>query len=285
MMFPWPLKIIIKLCLAPIPNRHKLMRQLGIFKHGAMDDVHYAHKIFQIHAKAAFGDEIPEGLTCLELGPGDSVLSALIANAYGFKKIYLSDAGDYVSRDMAFYKEAARNLREAYKLNIIDIESTNDFNGLLSRLNASYLPNGLTGLQKIPENSVDFIWSHSVLEHVSRLSFAETMSELTRVLYAEGVISHNVDLQDHLNYGLNHMRFPAWFWENSYVAAAGFYTNRLTYAEHIEKITATGLLASNLKQGRWPKMPLSKAKLHKAFQGFDEENLEIRTYSGIFTKQ
>lgn len=273
----WPLKIIAKLVLSKFPFRHKILRNLGIFKHGRMDDVSYAHKIFKMHFDRAYPQEKPQSFTALELGPGDSVASALIAKAYGAEQIWLVDAGRYASEDMALYKKVMEALDKEYG-HPLDIKS-DTFDGLLTACGAHYLTDGLESLKSIPSETVDFIWSHSVLEHVRHRDFEATMIELKRILKPDGFISHNVDIQDHLDRSLNNLRFPRKLWENEFFAGAGFYTNRIGYTQALDAMRGAGFNVISTDAGRWEKLPVPKHKMDKEFQHINDDELRVRTYN------
>lgn len=275
----WPLKIIVKILLSWVPGRHVILRSFGIFRHGEMDDVAYAHKIFKLHAERAFPKGLPKGFTALELGPGDSLLSALIARSYGASKIILSDAGAFASKDIALYHIAAAELREDYGLDVPDISSADNVEKMLEICRAEYLTDGLSGLLRVHDDSIDFIWSHSVLEHVRKADFEPTMRTLARILKKDGVISHIVDLQDHLNYALNNLRFSDRLWECDIIANAGFYTNRIGYKTALDVMKNSGVVVANTQTGQWDSLPTPKAKMAAPFRDFPEDDLCVRTYS------
>ena len=277
----WPIKIAVKLLLSWIPGRHFLLRRFGLFKHGNMDKLPYAFKIFNIHAKRAFPDGFPENSTVLELGPGDSLLSALIAKANGASKIYLADAGNYASRDIKFYKRAADELRMQYGLDVPGFDAASTLADILHICNAQYLTGGLRDLKTIPSNSVDFIWSHSVLEHIRKRDFDSTMKQLSRILKANGVISHIVDLQDHLDRALNNLRFPEAIWENELFARGGFYTNRIGYSRSLDYMRQSGTQVVFTETGAWEKLPTPKKAMSEPFQSVPDDELRIRTYSVV----
>ena len=113
----WIIKIAIKLILGRLPFKHQLLRSLNLFRHGKMDDPAYALKIFRLHFKQA-----PESLVVLELGPGDSLASALIAKAHGAKKVYLVDVGSYAKQSVKSYQIISnsrfeKNLRKFFDWN------------------------------------------------------------------------------------------------------------------------------------------------------------------------
>ena len=275
----WPLKIIIKLLLCWVPHRHKILRKLGIFKHGKMDEAAHALKIFKLHTDRAFPNGLPENFTMLELGPGDSLLSALIAKSYGAGKIYLADEGNYATTDITLYKTAAQELNDKYKLTVPDLRNIETIEDFLKICNAHYITSGLEGLKAIPACSVDFIWSHSVVEHIRKNDFAATMRELARIITQDGIASHIVDLQDHLDKSLNNLRFPECIWENDIFAKAGFYTNRLRYTQSLDLMRRAGFEVISTGTGQWDLVPLPRAKMNAEFRGLSDDELKIRTYS------
>ena len=101
----WRLKIFFKILLSKLPIKYSLWKSLGLFKHGRMDSLDYPIKIFNLHIKKAYPKIIPKNLIILELGPGDSIASAIIAYAYGVSKTYLIDVDNYAIQDISFYKE------------------------------------------------------------------------------------------------------------------------------------------------------------------------------------
>ena len=59
------------------------------------------------------------------------------------------------------------------KLKIMGLKAPNiseflSLEDLLKITNTSYLSNGLSSLKSISSNSIDLIWSHSVLEHIQK---------------------------------------------------------------------------------------------------------------------
>jgi len=271
----WRIKILIKLILHHLPIDYYTWRKLGFFKLGAMHQLEYAKKIFNLHTKLGYPNSIPADMVFLELGPGDSIASALLANAHGVKKIYLVDTGSYAIRDMDIYREIVKGLREI-GLKTIRIEDLNSLDDILDACNASYLINGISGLQSIESQSIDFIWSHSVLEHVRKHDFNETIKEFYRILKFNGCMSHSVDLMDHLGGALNNLRFSEKIWENNYFANSGFYTNRLRFNEIEKVIKGENFDIKESGFSQWPELPTPKSAMDKSFKILSEDELLIR---------
>ncbi len=273
----WAVKIVAKIILGRIPFRHSLLRKFGMFKHGCMDDTAYALKIFNLHIDRAFSSDLPSDAVILELGSGDSLISALIAKSHNVKTIYHVDVGQYATLDLEFYKKCASELN-MLGVDAPDLSNIGSTDEVLKYCNANYLTNGLESLKQIPSNSVDFIWSHSVVEHIRKNDFDMTMKELRRILKKDGRVSHNVDLQDHLSKSLNNMRFSEKFWENEIVANSGFYTNRIPYDAGLDSMRRAGFEVIDSNTGRWDTFPTPHSKMAEPFCDIDESDLCVRTY-------
>ena len=93
---PWYIKILIKIVLSRIPAKYQLWARLNLFKHGDMLNIEYAFNVFNKHIEKAKLKNLNNKIIC-ELGPGDSLATALIAHSYGARSI-LIDAGNFAPR-------------------------------------------------------------------------------------------------------------------------------------------------------------------------------------------
>jgi Methyltransferase domain len=223
---PWWGKIGAKIVLSRIPVAYTFWSKVGAFRHGANDNAEYAYNVFRTHFLRVAP---PAGFVTLELGPGDALGSAILTKAFGGSASHQIDVGDYATKDLEPYKRIAALCR-AHGHQVPPIETACCREEVLHMCNASYGVNGFLSLREIPDNTVDFIYSQSCLEHVRRKDFAPTMVELRRVLKRGAAGSHWVDLQDHLAHALNNLRFSEKTWESPFMAEAGFYTNRIRFA-------------------------------------------------------
>ncbi len=271
----WRLKILAKMILHHLPVDYRFWQRLGLFRLGAMDEIAYAEKIFNLHASRTFTDGVPVNATLLELGPGDSALSAILAQAAKAKKIYLVDTGDYVNRNITIYRELTDKLRKQNK-NCIDAHSVDNVEALLRACHAEYLTEGLNSLQQLRGNSVDFIWSHSVLEHIRKAEFAHLFNEMLRILKPGALMSHNVDFMDHLGGALNNLRFSEKVWELDFVANSGFYTNRIRYSEMESLMQQLGFAIADCGYSSWTDLPTARQSMAEPFRTWPEPDLKIR---------
>ncbi|MBA1333131.1 hypothetical protein QQ73_19415 [Candidatus Endoriftia persephone str. Guaymas] len=273
---PWWLKIVIKILLSRLPVAYRLWHRLGIFQHGRMAPQEYALKVFERHlTQAGMADRVA-GARVLELGPGDSIATALIVAAYGGEAV-LVDVGAFADADPQIYRALAEYL-EAQGLNPPDLSQAGSLDAILSVCGARYLTEGLKSLHEIEADSIDLIFSQAVLEHVRLAEFDPTLAEFRRILRPGGLCSHQVDLKDHLAASLNNLRFSKRLWESDFFASSGFYTNRIRYGEMLKRFEAAGFAVEVCGEERWDALPLARTKLNQAFQQIPDQQLLISSF-------
>lgn len=273
---PWYARIAAKMALTSLPVPYGFWKKIGIYAHGEMQDPAYALRVFNKHF-AASGVSGRSGLVGLEMGPGDSIGSAVAARAMGFSAFYLVDAGDYANRDIETYKEMGR-LCAREGLAPPDLAQAKGFEDVLAACGAVYSTSGLQSYRDIPTAGVDFIFSQAVLEHVRRGEFAQIAAEMRRVLKPDGVASHQVDLRDHLGGGLDNMRIASRWWEAEFMARSGFYTNRIRFAEMCEIFEQAGFSVHVESRERWDAVPIAVGKLAPEFRHFGPDELLVSSF-------
>ena len=283
---PWWMKIAAKIVLSNMPISYGSWSKLGLFKHGNMSEISYAKKIFLLHFFNAYDSfASAKDKVVLELGPGDSVMSALIAASCGARKVYLVDVGDFAIKNVEFYVSMAKELRRDERFSSVPVLTKDmTFAEMLSLLNAEYLTDGVNSLRSIDSASIDFVWSHSVLEHIRKHLFQECMLELYRITKVGAIISHNVDLMDHLGGKLNNLRFSDKVWESELMANAGFYTNRLRAPDYKQCFLSLGYKIIKYETGKWPELPTSRKVMRKEYSCLHDEELLVRTLSVVMMK-
>lgn len=273
MRIDWRLRIAGKLVLSRLPVGYGVWRKLNLFRHGRMDEVGYATSVFLRHWSRYQQTGVAQRDACaLELGPGDSLNSAIIAHAHGVRQIVLVDAVEAATGDIAGYRALIEHLG-AQGLPVADLEACGDVSKLLECCNARYLCRGLKSLRQIPDQSVDFLFSHAVLEHVRRGEFVDHLREMFRILKPAGIMSHRVDFKDHLGGALHNLRVSSRYWESPFFAESGFYTNRLRASEILSAMEQAGFSCHVHQQDRWPAPPLARVKLAEEFSGLSEDDL------------
>jgi SAM-dependent methyltransferase len=277
---PWWLKIFAKIVLSRLPFAYRFWQRLSLFRHGAMDEPEYVLGNFEKHYDAAGNPGAGGAFAALELGPGDTLASALVVSGLGGGSCWLVDAGEFASNDIDVYRTIATSL-QGWGIPAPDLEGIDNVKEMLTRCRARYLINGLDGLRAIPDSSIDFIWSQAVLEHVRKHDFEDTVLELRRVLKPNGACSHRIDLRDHLSASLNNLRFSNAVWESEFFASSGFYTNRIGYGEMLATFRAAGLEVEVGQVDRWERLPLPRRKLAREFRHRTEDDIAVSGFNVI----
>lgn len=257
------IKIGMKIVLSRLPLPYAWVKRF-VFRHGFMDTTRYAVEVFEKHVPR---DSFQAGSTVLEIGPGDSLASGLIAHVWGGRAI-LVDAVSHATRDIDYYNtlSASLGVHEHY----------NSFDELLTKANIIYLTEGLKSMQNIDNETVDYLFSHAVLEHVPIDEVRDLVIQTKRVLKRGARFSHKVDFQDHLTGGLNNLRFSQRIWESRLFKESGFYTNRMRCAQMRSIFEGVGFTDVTLCVDPLLKnIPISRRKLSPEFHHLSDEDLRI----------
>lgn len=290
---PWQLKILAKIILSRAPIPYSFWKKLGLFEHGAMNKEEWAYDLFVNHARTTGviednGSQIKfkgnsSDFSVLELGPGDSLFSAITASLLGASKIYLIDTGDYASKDFSIYKSFLNFLNEK-GFNVARYNTCTSIQEILEASNAVYLTEGVLSCKDIPSDSIDYCFSNAVLEHVCKYDFPVLSKEINRILKNGALSFHRVDLKDHLGGQLNNLRFSEKVWEGKLFKNSGFYTNRIRFDEMKSIFQNSGLKINIPKVVKWSVLPTPRNKLDKEFSALSEENMLISGFDLILSK-
>jgi SAM-dependent methyltransferase len=273
----WRGKVIAKIVLSRLPVSYQVWRRIGIFRHGHMRSGDYAIKVFEQAAERA-GLRDVRGLRLLELGPGDSLFSAVLAHAAGAAGSVHVDVGEFADRDLEHYRAFTRLLEErGYEPT--DLSGISTLEELLDRCHARYLTRGLDSLRALPSGSIDFNWSQSTIEHIRACDLVETARELRRVMADDGSAVHLIDLRDHLTDGLNNLRVSHRVWESDFMAKSGFYTNRVRFSALRELFEGAGFRCEVTHVTHWGTLPTSRRSMVEEFRVLPERELLVRSFA------
>jgi SAM-dependent methyltransferase len=270
---PWYFKLLAKLLLARLPVAYSTWSRISLFKHGYMEQPEYVYRVVREHVKRLKPTPVKD-LCVLEIGPGDTLLSALVHYAMGFKSTILVDEGSYARTDFEPYNLMIHYLeKQEYELNAL--KGIDTVEELLQKIDARYLTHGLDSMKEIPDSSIDVIWSQAVLEHIGISEFDEYLVQMRRILKPDGLCSHRVDLKDHLGGALNNLRFSRKLWESDFFSKSGFYTNRIRYTDMLNRFRAAGFEILWVSEDRWEEVPTPMKKLDMEFRNLDVNELSI----------
>jgi hypothetical protein len=269
---PWYVKFLIKIIRGSLPIPYNFFASLGLFRHGKMDSPDYAISTFEKHFP--YSTEIPKTpFVFLEIGPGDSLSSGIIASSKGAKKSYLIDSGDFMTKDVSKYFGIIERLFGSDFLKSKKFETISD---IKKEFNIIQMTEGVTSLKAISDKSIDLAFSNACLEHVANSEVAILFKELRRVSKLGSVSSHLIDFKDHLDYSLNNLRFSKKFWEKDIIKKSGIYTNRIRFSEIKSLVEQAGFKCSITELNKWDRLPIIQSKLHADFALFKQEDLLIR---------
>ncbi len=280
----WLLKIVIKIIFSRLNIPYKFWKKLNIFRHGKMEDFSYARKIFEIHFRDMSEVNKIKNPVIMEIGPGDSLFSMVYSRRYSKEKFFFLDVNDFASKDLNLYFKLQKKLEKEHYLSNKLKKPFESFDKLLNFYNTKYLISGLESLREINDNSIDYIFSHSVMEHIRKYELNNLIKEMYRILKPNGVISHNINYKDHLGESLNNLRFSEKIWESDLFANSGFYTNRIPAVEMHQYFKNSGFNLFKEDYGRWDKLPISRSSLSKEFRKFTNDELARPTSRFIAIK-
>src|SRR5688500_3310578 len=107
-LLPWPLKIVAKIVLSRLPISYATWRKLNMFAHGSMLNPDYAVGVFATHFDACTFARKAGGFKALEIGPGDSLLTGVVARAHGAATCLFVDEDRYAHAPLQAYLQLAR---------------------------------------------------------------------------------------------------------------------------------------------------------------------------------
>ena len=279
----WWLIILIKIVVSRLPIPYHFWKASGLFQHGQMNSLSYSEKIFSMHFKHFSDQKCQSSFNMLELGPGDSALSGLYGYLNGAENTYLLDVGSFASRDMNIYRSAFETWCEHNELKRPQPDFS-CFEKFLTSIHTHYCTNGLTDFKIIKDGSIDFSFSHSVLEHVRKADFNVLLEELYRVSKLGAISSHNIDYMDHLGGGQKNLKFSTAVWESDMFANSGFYTNRIPPHILHKKVRDSGFRILQEQFGSWPSGAMSLEEVHVDLRDVYNQELSAPTSSLKFSR-
>jgi hypothetical protein len=273
---PWQLKFAAKLVLSRLPINYQVWKRAGIFDLGGMNRPQYALDVFRRHFTSAVFARKEQDFTALELGPGDSQFSGLVARTFGAAHTYLIDVGPFASTNLEHFRKTAAYLNQV-ELHPPDLRTCSTFREAAIACGLEYLTDGIASLRSIPSGSVDFVWSHATLAHIRHDELLPTLIELRRVQRLDGIGSHHTGFGSVLGGGKNDVRFSERVWESRFIAKSGFYTNRIHCEELLRLFRIAGFAPEIVRRTYWKTLPIPRDKMAAPFRTLPEQDLQLRT--------
>jgi SAM-dependent methyltransferase len=281
---PWYIKIPLKCAIARLPFGDRFWQRLNVFRAGGMDDPANALTTLEFFLRLA-GLPSLAGRTILELGPGNSLLTALFAASLGSEGTWLVDVKRLAETDVSLFAKAIAVLEEK-RMPVPNLDGCRSTPEIMKKLRATYETGGIESLSKIADASVDFIFSAAVLQHVRLDEFPELLRQTRRILKPEGVAAHTIDFRDHLQRALNNLRFSERVWESSFMANSGFYTNRIPWPQMKQMFEDCGFLVEVKHMEFWPHgLPTQHHKMAMPFKEMPIEDLLVSACQVVLRPQ
>jgi hypothetical protein len=218
--------------------------------------------------------------TCLEIGPGNSLLFSLQALISGAKKIYLVDKyvrftnspkqTDFFSKEISFLK----NKFPDKNLEYLD-------NYQIGKDEISLISNDL--YNATIQESIDFVYSKCVFEHIKEIG--KNIEKLSELMPKGSIMWHRIDFSDHYHssYPFLFLKYSKNTWEK-YCSRVGIsYTNRLRYSDFENLFESNGFEILNVEI---IKKDIPKdLVISEEFVNYDKEKLKIVMADFFLRKQ
>ncbi len=275
-LIPWRLRYWLKVTEAKHPGLIP-----DIFKQKS--DPEYYNNCFFTSLKELNLTDLT-GRTICEMGPGQFLTHSFLAYQLGAEGSYLLEIADFAHQDgkVKINKHIILPEERGRIKKLPRPEQSDTWRKYLTAVNAVYYTNGINGYKAIPDNRVDYIFSYSVVEHIRKRQFVDTMKETYRFLRNGGVAYHTVDLMDHMGGHKNHLRFSEEEWEDDVHYRMDNYTNRLTYSELCGIWRETGFDVDVIR--RVTKAVPDRRILSPEFRDMSEEDLATGSFVAVLRK-
>ena len=277
-VIPWQLRYHMKLFEAVHPSFHLPMK--------FNQDVSHYNEVLYEYLERIGGVDAVNGKTVCELGPGQFLTHAALLYQLGAENTYLLDIDDLAKSTESKVKTKDIRLKDssARKCKLPRLQEDETWSTYIKKVGGIYQTDGLNGYKKIPDNSVDFVISDAVFEHIRKKIFVESISEMYRFSRCGGISCHIVDLRDHFGGGKNQLRFSEETWEDEAHYRMDNYTNRLSCKEICEICENVGFQIMKLERSLYEKMPIKRAELDVRFNDMDDTELMTAAFMIMMKK-
>ena len=244
--------VSIKILAFHVKILKKILVKFNFYKTGKANNPEYINKIIPRYIKYFQKIPIKRKKVVCEIGPGNSLFASLIFLKLGACRYFAVDSEINATSDPKFYIDSINPINSIikkflpYKFKNQNKSENFGYNKmtlteLFKKNNIKYLCNGVESFKNISSNSVDFVWSHSVMQHIYLSELETLISEIFRIIKPGGLTVHHIDLKDCINRSVNNFLFPEKIWESELFHKAGFYTNRVRSKEFNDIFIKSGL--------------------------------------------
>ncbi len=247
----WKVKANIQNAVAPLPLSLSYSTYYWIQRHfGTLRRVNPVSTLMAgigICEKIVGYGKTLVGKVFFEVGTGRRINTPIAFWLLGAEKVITVDLNPYIKQqlvreDISFIRENRTQIEDLFKqLNLIKdrFERLNDFtrnpwdiDDLFKLCNIEYIGPANAADLPVPDASVDYHTSRSVLEHIPPAAIMSILKEAIRITKDEGLFIHRIDYSDHFSHSdksissINFLQFS----DDEWAKIAGnryAYTNRL----------------------------------------------------------
>ncbi len=234
----------------------------------------------------------PVGESCYyEFGSGYHMFMPVYASMKGFSDLRCLDV-----RRLAFKREVTRMLEvlngllKEGKLDIgltedIPVEIEGDlYNFLRQHFRINYFAPSDARTTGFESDSVDFILTNAVFEHIPSAIIPDVLKECKRVMRTGAVMSNAIDYRDHFSFSddsiscYNYLQYSESEWEK--LNPSIMYQNRLRHSDYVRYFESAGFRIVDIE----PQLPgadelnrLREQQINEKFSGYSLEDLSVKT--------
>ena len=217
-----------------------------------------------------------QGKNVCEMGPGSFLDNAYTAYRLGASRIAMLDIEDLADADLPYQPDESDSLTEAgfsslRELPLPDVGETR--RSYLTKLNADYWTDGLEGYKKVPDGSMEYVFSNVVVQHIRKHIFLSTWEQVYRFMRPGGFMYHTIDFKDMLGGKKNHLRFSDAAWEDESHYRMPMYTNRIQFSEMCALFKQIGFSVVKAEKSYFKETPCQRTRLAKEFENISDEDL------------
>ena len=230
---------LLKILVYSLPLKYSF-RKIFFGRNGLMDDLNYCKSIFNQHVLKIKKNSSVKNI--LEIGPGDSCYSALLALRNDFKNITLIDKdSDQLLSTLKNLKEMGIKIKKINSYGNLNVFS---FNEKKKSIKVYILKEDFKNIPSIKLPSNDIIFSNAVLQHLDKNQLINLLEFCEKVSSNKTIHSHQIRFTDHItgaNQYFDHYKVPKIIWESKLLKKFPFWTNRFNFNKFSKIFNSFGL--------------------------------------------
>jgi SAM-dependent methyltransferase len=302
----WRLKGLAQKCLSSLPKgqslNDRLQRRFGGLRHpernivGKLEDWKLSLRYLRDCGFSVLGS------TLLEIGTGWYPTLPICFSLAGAKRVITYDIVRHIDADLTFrmigaleshldsIAEACGSPADEVHDRYRELLQTKNIHALLKCARVEFCAPADAGATKLAPDSIDLVYSNSVMEHVPKATIRDLMCESRRVLRPDGLALHNVACNDHYAHFdpgisfVNYLQYneSQWCkWNNSLQ-----YQNRLRAPEFLDLAMEAGLevIYKRIFVRPGTREALTTFEIAPEFRRFSREDLAVTTVDFIARK-